>query len=94
MSFFQVVLIFVAGLNQATQEKSWVGNTVIAKAPGVNLTERSGKSVQSDSSRVINVDFQVEQEVGGLIKVKNRYGYSGWVLKSDVVLLQDALAAR
>jgi tetratricopeptide (TPR) repeat protein len=76
----------------ARQNDSWVGQAVLTKRAGLKYGRTDPNARRDDDTGTLTrIEYKVEAEEGAWIKVWQN-GVSGWVGKSDVVRLSEALA--
>ena len=73
------------------QPTGWVGKTVFVKKIGVKFHRLDDSGVPVDLGLLTGIDYKVLGDNKAQVQIKTRQGLLGWVEKSDVVLLEDAV---
>ena len=85
-----VLLIAKPGSNQP-QPTGWVGKSVMPKKIGIKLTRVNDDGELVEVGELTELDYRVQGDDKGRILIKSRQGVDGWIDKSQVVLLDDAV---
>src|SRR5262249_5113643 len=79
--------LFAAPL--AAQTPNWEGKTILVKRTGIEIGYvEQGKDVVTD--KIDEISYKVLDEQDGWIRIKTARGKTGWFLKSEAVVLDNA----
>jgi tetratricopeptide (TPR) repeat protein len=90
VGFAVVACCFTPSPVRAGENKSWVGKQIIPKNAGIKILNADEYDQTRYVATLTDILYRVEEERGGLIKVRER-GVSGWFAKKNAVLLEDAI---
>ncbi|MBI2808104.1 MAG: tetratricopeptide repeat protein [Planctomycetes bacterium] len=71
---------------------SWAGKTVLIKQIGSRLVQLDDKGAPTKSVPLTSLEYRVLADRNDRIQLRTNQGITGWVSKSEVVLLDDAVA--
>ena len=74
--------------DKTVPDPTWVGKTVITKLNARMVQLEEGKLV--NATLLTGIDYRVLAEKDDLIQIKTQQGATGWLKKTDVILLDDA----
>jgi tetratricopeptide (TPR) repeat protein len=84
-------LLIAAPPDKTTPSSTWDGKVVLVKQFGVKLELLDMKNNLVQSINADSIEYRVLADRDGRVQVKTYQGVTGWVNKSDVLLVDDAI---